>query len=301
MELRNLVADALQRAVNPAFITDARGIIVWVNDAFCRLYGLQEADAIGQPPRVLKSGKHRARYYDRLWSAILNGREWSGQTVERATDGRLVTVRQNITPLRFDGVITHFLSIHTDVSEEADAAGLAQWRDGVDAASQLLTRPVFEQRCGEALAQARLHSAKASLVLMSFEHIGGSRPHPDARADSVVHGLIGARIHWALGHEALTGMAGEGDYAWLACGPEGLDEKLSDRISRLTSGPTLVPDRSLPLICRTAVAHFPEDGADLDQLLAVADRRLYESEPHAFAKGVPRSVRPDVDLSIERD
>ena len=39
-----------------AMITDANGDILWVNDAFCHIYGYAREEVIGKNPRILKSG-----------------------------------------------------------------------------------------------------------------------------------------------------------------------------------------------------------------------------------------------------
>ena len=49
---------ALNSAANSIVITDRDGTILWVNAAFTKLTGYAAAEALGQNPRMLKSGKH---------------------------------------------------------------------------------------------------------------------------------------------------------------------------------------------------------------------------------------------------
>src|SRR5258708_332776 len=82
-------AKALETAANSIVITDLEGSILWVNPAFSTLSGYGAEEAIGRNPRLLKSGKHGAAFYHRLWEEILSGKTWQGEFVNRRKDGML--------------------------------------------------------------------------------------------------------------------------------------------------------------------------------------------------------------------
>ena len=66
-EQLHLQAAALQSAANAIVITDRQGTIQWVNAAFERLTGFTAAEAIGDNPRVLKSGRQDSAFFHRMW------------------------------------------------------------------------------------------------------------------------------------------------------------------------------------------------------------------------------------------
>ena len=113
-----LQATALDAAANAIFITDRQGVIEWVNPAFTRLTGHSAEEAIGQTPRIIKSGKHTRAFYETLWDTILAGEVWQAEMVNRSRDGGLFHVHQTITPLRgTNGEISHFVAIQQDINE----------------------------------------------------------------------------------------------------------------------------------------------------------------------------------------
>jgi PAS domain S-box-containing protein len=57
-------------------ITDRNGTIEWVNPAWTALTGFSLEEAIGQNPRLLKSGVQDRAFYQNLWDTILAGRVW---------------------------------------------------------------------------------------------------------------------------------------------------------------------------------------------------------------------------------
>ncbi len=112
-----LQATALQSAANAIVITGRDGAIQWVNEAFTRLTGYAAAEAIGQNPRVLNSGKQDAAFFQQLWETILAGHVWRGELVNKRKDGALYTEEMTITPVtEADGTIAHFIAIKEDIS-----------------------------------------------------------------------------------------------------------------------------------------------------------------------------------------
>jgi two-component system, chemotaxis family, sensor kinase Cph1 len=130
-EQLRLLSEALESAANGIAITDAQGLIQWVNPAFTRLTGYSRQEAIGQNPRILKSGKHSPELYRQLWETILRGEAWQGEMLNRRKDGSIYPEEMTITPVRTGGGgITHFVAVKQDITERKSAeerlAGLAR-------------------------------------------------------------------------------------------------------------------------------------------------------------------------------
>jgi PAS domain S-box-containing protein len=122
-----VVSTALESAANSITITDRNGLIIWVNDAFTTLTGYTSQEAIGNTPRILKSGKQDAAFYESLWATILAGMVWHGELINRRKDGSLYFEEVTITPVRDQqGQVTHFIGISQDISERVDQAAERQ-------------------------------------------------------------------------------------------------------------------------------------------------------------------------------
>ena len=117
-----LQSAALEATAVAILITDRRGVIIWCNPAFSQLTGYSAAEAMGQTPRILKSGKHDVAFYRHLWKRILAGRIWHGEIVNKRKDGSLYTQEITITPVcDARGEITHFISIEQDITRRKHA------------------------------------------------------------------------------------------------------------------------------------------------------------------------------------
>ncbi|MGA2248650.1 MAG: PAS domain S-box protein [Verrucomicrobiota bacterium] len=117
-EKLNLQISALTAAANAIVITDRSGKIEWVNPAFTNLTGYCANDAVGNYPRILKSGQHTREFYANMWRTILAGNVWQGELVNKRKDGTDYTEDLTITPVRaVNGQISNFVAIIQDVSE----------------------------------------------------------------------------------------------------------------------------------------------------------------------------------------
>ncbi len=115
LEIESLVHSVVDQASIIA-VTDRKGVIVYANDRFCEISGYPRNELLGQNHRVLKSERHPPGFYKQLWATILGGRIWRGEICNRAKEGHLYWVDTTISPLRTEGLITHFVTVRTDIT-----------------------------------------------------------------------------------------------------------------------------------------------------------------------------------------
>ncbi len=119
-KILTLQTAALEAAANAIVITNHEGEIVWVNQAFTTMTGYSKEEALGNNPRLLKSGKQPQSYYADLWSTISSGRVWHGELVNRRKDGSSYTEEMTITPVTRDldnPAKPYFIAIKQDITE----------------------------------------------------------------------------------------------------------------------------------------------------------------------------------------
>jgi len=113
---------AIEQAAEGVVITDATGIIQYVNPAFTRMTGYTADEMIGRYPAILKSGKQDGRFYKNLWTTIIQGQVWHGELVNRRKDGSSYVEEMSIAPVRdAAGAITKFVAFKQDVTDRRTA------------------------------------------------------------------------------------------------------------------------------------------------------------------------------------
>ena len=74
---------AIQQSPMSVVITDRNGTIEYVNPEFTSVTGYTLAEAIGQNPRILKSGHTPVEQYAELWNAVSGGGVWRGELLNK--------------------------------------------------------------------------------------------------------------------------------------------------------------------------------------------------------------------------
>lgn len=118
LETVSLLSRAVEQTADSVIITDRQGVIEYVNPAFESTTGYGREEAVGNSPRILKSGLHGEEFYGALWNQILDGEPFRGTLVNRKKSGELYWTEQTITPIKtHDGGITHFVSVLKDITD----------------------------------------------------------------------------------------------------------------------------------------------------------------------------------------
>ncbi len=113
-----LLSRAIENSANMVIITDADGVIEYVNGSFCKSSGYSRDEAIGQNPRIVNSRVHSTEYYHELWQTILSGKSWTGRLCNRRKTGELYWESANISPVvDAEGRIAHFIAVKEDITE----------------------------------------------------------------------------------------------------------------------------------------------------------------------------------------
>jgi PAS domain S-box-containing protein len=113
-----LLSSIVEQTADTVVVTDRDGVIEYVNPAFEQLTGFSRNEALGQTPRVLKSGVHAEKFYKTLWDTILSGEVYQNEIANLKKDGELFYEVKTITPLReATGEITHFVATGKDITE----------------------------------------------------------------------------------------------------------------------------------------------------------------------------------------
>ncbi|EOC99268.1 MASE3 domain-containing protein [Caldisalinibacter kiritimatiensis] len=115
-KLRKL-SQAVEQSSSSIVITDLDGNIEYVNPKFTEITGYSYKEAIGQNPRILKSGFQEDSVYKKLWKDISSGKEWHGEFCNVKKNGDIYWEYASISPIKDeDGVITHYIAMKEDIT-----------------------------------------------------------------------------------------------------------------------------------------------------------------------------------------
>jgi PAS domain S-box-containing protein len=113
-----ILKTAIENAPMSFVITDTEGKIEYVNPWFSKLTGYTLDEAIGQNPRILKSGLTSDEEYVALWDEITHQTVWRGTFKNLKKNGEPYWESATILPIKNEQeVITHYLGIKQEITQ----------------------------------------------------------------------------------------------------------------------------------------------------------------------------------------
>ena len=99
--------------------TDPRGVITYVNEAFCRISGYKEEELLGKPHNLVRHPDMKASVFKEMWNTLKKRKEpWIGEVKNKKKDGSAYWVQTIINPiLDANGKILEYIGIRTDVTD----------------------------------------------------------------------------------------------------------------------------------------------------------------------------------------
>ncbi|MDR3459744.1 MAG: PAS domain S-box protein [Verrucomicrobiae bacterium] len=132
------LAMAVEQASETIVITDTDGQIIYVNPAFEKITGYTRAEAIGQNPRILKSGKQEIGFHQKMWDVLKCGEVWKGHFINKRKDGKIYEEEATISPLRdTEGKVISYVAVKRDVTREVQLETQARHMQKMEGIGQL--------------------------------------------------------------------------------------------------------------------------------------------------------------------
>ena len=152
-------------------ITNLAGDLTYVNKAFCKFTGYSEEEALGQNPRLYKSGKHSQAEMKELWVTILSGNVYRGIIINKKKNGDDYYEEKTITPLLDEfGEISSFVSTGKDITQRIEMELKMEALASTDFLTGLYNRFKFEEFYAIETKRTARYSEPLSLIMFDIDH-----------------------------------------------------------------------------------------------------------------------------------
>ncbi|MBI3479964.1 MAG: EAL domain-containing protein [Nitrosomonadales bacterium] len=152
-------------------ITDPNGVFLRVNHAFTETTGYTADEAIGQTPRILKSGRHDAAFYNAMWESIRRTGAWRGEVWDRRKNGEIYPKWLTISAVKGDdGAVTHYVGAHIDITERKAAEEEIKHLAFYDPLTQLPNRRLLMDRLQHAMATSGRSGREGALLFIDLDN-----------------------------------------------------------------------------------------------------------------------------------
>ncbi|MDO8263938.1 MAG: EAL domain-containing protein [Gallionella sp.] len=285
-------------------VTDTKGVIVRVNQAFTRLTGYSAAEAVGQTPAMLSSGRHDQSFYRQMWQTLEQKNYWQGAVWNRRKNGKIYAEWLTISAVTApDGSITHYVGTFSDITKDSEAEAEIHRMAYYDTLTHLPNRRLLMDRLGQALATSRRSGRYGALLFLdldNFKTLNDTRGHDvgDLLLIEIAH-----RLNASVREGDTVGRLGGDEFVLML---EDLSEDVREaaiqagmvgvKVREAIALPYMLKDIEFTCTTSIGVSLFCNHDESADDLLKHADIAMYHAK-----KGGRNSVRffdPDMQAAL---
>jgi diguanylate cyclase (GGDEF)-like protein/PAS domain S-box-containing protein len=277
-EAQLLLAAKLFEQSNEGFIvTDAHCNILKVNEAFTAICGYTGAEALGQNPRILASGRHDADFFRAMWSEMSDRGHWQGEVWNRRKDGSVYPQRLSMSRVTdAAGQTTHFIAAFSDITHRKEAEDSIRRLAHFDPLTGLPNRALLNDRATHALQMSRRSGEPMALMFIDLDHF---KKVNDSLGHDIGDQLLMAvtkRFNAALRDQDTLSRTGGDEFVLLLPGTDAAGAAhVAQKLLLLAKESYQIDGQELTITPSIGIALFPSDGADYGSLAKCADAAMY--------------------------
>jgi diguanylate cyclase (GGDEF)-like protein/PAS domain S-box-containing protein len=268
-------------------ITDPKGVIMQVNQAFCHITGYAPDEAMGRTPSLLSSGKHDAEFYRAMWDSIESQGRWSGEVWNRRKNGEVYPEHLTITAVKDDaGQVTHYVASLTDITLSKAASDEIKNLAFYDPLTRLPNRRLLLERLRQALAASTTHDRYGALILLDLDDFKILNETLGHNTGDLLLQQVGSRLQSCLRQGDTVARLGGDEFVVLleglsansldaAAQAEALCNKLRHTLERAY---VLGPHQCRSTASMGATLFHAGDPSHPDEVLVQADIAMYQAK-----------------------
>ncbi len=296
-----LAASVFSHSCEGIMITDTRGNITDVNEAFTRITGYTRAEVMGKNPRLLSSGRQGMTFYAALWRSLADKGQWYGEVWNRRKNGEVYAEMLNISAVRdAQGQTQHYVALFSDISLTKAHQKQLDHVAHFDVLTSLPNRVLLADRLHQGMTLALRRGQMLAVAVLDLDGFKGVNDAHGHEAGDQLLVALASRLKQVLREgDTLSRMGGDEFVAVLGDLPDvGACEPLLSRLLLAAAQPIPWGDGHLQVSASLGVTFFPQgEDVDADQLLRQADQAMYQAKLagknryHVFDAEQDRSLR----------
>ena len=276
IEQIRLHSAALSFVHDAVCVTDPRGRIDWVNQAFSKIL----SGDVGTP---LRSFPHAQ--FQEAWPTLESATKAIGsvktEIMEKGKNGESLVFEQMVTPLvDAQGITTHFVVNLHDVTARTVTEMQMKHQAYHDALTDLPNRIMFEDRLKLGLAQARRDGTLLALLFLDLDNFKPiNDQHGHQVGDKLLRVVAKRLVTCVRTTDTVSRLSGD-EFTIILQGLERIQDirQVAKKILDCLTPPIRLGGQDIPVQISIGIAVSPNDSTDSRNLLAMADQAMYRAK-----------------------
>ncbi len=280
---QDIASSAFANLPIATIIINECGVIEQASDGIIDLTGYVKDELVGKNMSFFKSGKHNHAFYKALWTKLTSLDRFSFEVYNKKKSGKVVLIKSHIKNFQQNGK-KYFLVTQEDITKEDKLFKRQKYLATHDQLTGLANRTLLHDRYEHAVSNSKRNYSKLLILLCDlneFKQINDDYGHNFG--DLVLKEVS----------DNLSSIVREGDTVARYGGDEFIiivenfknSQEVLDLVKNIKSQSNIVVNNgevSCPVTMSIGHATFPDAGVTFEQLVAVADIKMYENKNNYY-------------------
>lgn len=273
-------AAVLEHTRDGVIITDTALRIVSVNRAFSAITGYTQDEALGKTPKLLKSGRHDAAFYQNMWTALRTNDYWQGEIWNRNKRGEIYPEWLSIGAVRDEyGEVVSYVGVFSDITEAKQNAARIDYLTYYDTLTGLPNRALLLNRLTSAAERARRRGTGLAVLAMDLDRLQDVNETFGQQAGDELLIQAAQRLRQQLDTAHLLARLGGDEYCVLLESSSTEEaEAVAESLLHAMAEPFKVAGESIQMSVSIGIAWLAETALSGSDLLRNAEAAMYEAK-----------------------
>ncbi|WP_457595901.1 putative bifunctional diguanylate cyclase/phosphodiesterase [Hydrogenimonas sp.] len=298
-EYLGVIKKIFEDATEGIFIASVDGDRIDVNDAFCKMLGVEPSELSDYRLDGFKAFLD-SRTLGQLRRSIVREGSFRGEVkIHRKGGGELPVWLTFDTVYDERGDATYWVAMLTDISELEASTERLRYTATHDSLTGLPNRMLLFEKLGDALKKSKRRHTKGALLFIDLDNFKEINDTDGHRAGDAVLRECTNRVKSIIRESDTFGRLGGDEFLLIleevsdTDAPMHVAQKIIDRLNE----PFVVGDESFDLGASIGIALFPDDGFGVEELVQFADMAMYWAKErgknrfHYYSRRLDESVR----------
>ncbi|MHB1941432.1 MAG: GGDEF/EAL domain-containing response regulator [Acidiferrobacteraceae bacterium] len=275
------LSSAIEQTADSIFITNPQGVIEYINPAFENITGYSRQEAIGHTPRIVKSGKHDAAFYKKLWGTLLDGEVYRDVFINRKKNHQLYYEEVTITPLTGDhGEVTHYVSAGKDITERIQTEERLYHLAHHDVLTDLPNRALFTERLEGAISRSSRSRRGVAVLFIDLDRFKLVNDTLGHEAGDQLLQACGTRLRESVREGDTVARFGGDEFAVILDSIASLNDvaPIAQKFLDVFAPSFTINTHELFATGSIGIGVYPDDGRDAQTMLKNADTAMYRAK-----------------------